>query len=153
MATRSRPRIALLDVNVLIALAWPNHVHHLPARTWFERHHRAGWSTTPITQIGFVRVSSNRAAIAVATTPPLAMSLLNSMCSLAGHHFWQDDLPGVCGGTGDPNLVRTHRDVTDAHLLALAERHAGRLVTFDAGIGRLLGDRSPTLLEILKATT
>ena len=27
---------ALLDVNVLIALAWPNHVHHAAARAWFE---------------------------------------------------------------------------------------------------------------------
>ena len=27
--------IALPDVNVLIALAWPNHVHHDAARSWF----------------------------------------------------------------------------------------------------------------------
>jgi toxin-antitoxin system PIN domain toxin len=152
VAARSTRRVALLDVNVLIAMAWPNHVHHQPARAWFERHHRAGWATTPITQTGFVRVSSNRAAIAVATTPPLAISLLTSMCSLPGHQFWPDDVSGVCGDTGDPELVRTHRNVTDAHLLALAERLDGSLVTFDAGIARLLGDRSESFLEILKAT-
>ena len=28
--------IALPDVNVLVALAWPNHVHHEQARGWFE---------------------------------------------------------------------------------------------------------------------
>ena len=26
--------VYLLDVNVLIALAWPNHVHHAAAHTW-----------------------------------------------------------------------------------------------------------------------
>jgi predicted nucleic acid-binding protein len=29
--------ITLLDVNVLIALAWPNHVHHGIARNWFRK--------------------------------------------------------------------------------------------------------------------
>jgi predicted nucleic acid-binding protein len=34
--------MTLLDVNVLIALAWPNHVHHDLAQTWFERNRRHG---------------------------------------------------------------------------------------------------------------
>jgi hypothetical protein len=34
----------------------------------------------------------------------------------------------------------------------VAERLDGSLVTFDAGIARLLGDRSESFLEILKAT-
>ena len=38
---------ALLDVNVLIALAWPNHVHHVAARAWFEEHREEGWATCP----------------------------------------------------------------------------------------------------------
>ena len=45
---------ALLDVNVLIALAWPNHVHHAAARDWFERHGQAGWATCTLTEAGFV---------------------------------------------------------------------------------------------------
>ena len=28
--------VALLDVNVLVALAWPNHVHHTQAHRWFS---------------------------------------------------------------------------------------------------------------------
>lgn len=27
--------IRLLDVNVLVALAWPNHVHHEAVQAWF----------------------------------------------------------------------------------------------------------------------
>ena len=44
----------LLDTNVLIALAWPNHVHHREAQTWFEKKGAAGFRTCPITQTGFV---------------------------------------------------------------------------------------------------
>ena len=36
---------ALLDVNVLMALAWPNHVHHAPARSWFNARRKSGWAT------------------------------------------------------------------------------------------------------------
>lgn len=34
----SEPRGAVLfDVNLLIALAWPNHVHHRAGHAWLER--------------------------------------------------------------------------------------------------------------------
>ena len=141
-------RVALLDVNVLVALAWPNHVHHRAARTWFDGHHRRGWATTPITESGFVRVSSNRAVIPTTTTPTIAVEVLAAMTALDGHQFWADDLSGVTGGFGDVMLVRSHREVTDAHLLALAEGRGGRLLTFDTRMTRLLGDRDPGLIAV-----
>ena len=141
-------RVALLDVNVLVALAWPNHVHHRAARTWFDGHHRGGWATTPITESGFVRVSSNRAVIPTTTTPTIAVEVLAAMTALDGHQFWADDLSGVTGGFGDIMLVRSHREVTDAHLLALAEARGGALATFDTRMTRLLGDRDPGLIVV-----
>jgi toxin-antitoxin system PIN domain toxin len=128
-----------LDVNVLVALAWPNHIHNPAARRWFARYHQRGWASTPVSESGFVRVSSNRAAIATATTPELAMQLLAELTAQDGHEFWADDIATVTGQRGEASLLTSHRDVTDAHLLALAERHGGRLVTFDARISRLLG--------------
>src|SRR6478672_12922232 len=85
-------RTALLDVNVLIALAWPNHAHHAAARQWFSTHAQHGWATTPITESGFVRVSSNRAAIPTATSPVLALEVLTAMTGLDRHEFWVDDV-------------------------------------------------------------
>ena len=41
-----------------------------------------------------------------------------------------DDL----GADGLPAWVRTPAQTTDGHLLALAQAHAARLATFDAGI-------------------
>ncbi|MGH9896422.1 MAG: type II toxin-antitoxin system VapC family toxin, partial [bacterium] len=51
--------IGLLDFNVLVALAWPNHVHHQAAVKWFLTNQSGGWATSPLTESGFVRVSSN----------------------------------------------------------------------------------------------
>lgn len=144
--TKRRP--ALLDVNVLIALAWPNHVHHRAAHEWFAGAHSAGWATTPVTESGFVRVSSNRAAIPTATSPGEAIQLLAAMTALDGHCFWPDDVARVTADFGDPALITSHRNVTDAHLLALAQRHGGTLVTFDSRINRLLGSRDRELLSV-----
>jgi len=52
--------VALLDVNALVALAWNSRIHHAAVRRWFVAHHAAGWATCPVTESGFVRVSSNR---------------------------------------------------------------------------------------------
>lgn len=155
MSPRSRQAIALLDVNVLVALAWPNHTHHGAARTWFTAHRAEGWATTPVTEAGLVRVSSNRAAIPTATTPHIACQLLRELTGTAGHQFWPDDVPLVVGDQSDSQvdsrLVSSYRDVTDAHLLALAIRRGGRLVTFDAGISDLLSTEHSTALQVLPA--
>jgi predicted nucleic acid-binding protein len=52
-------RTALLDVNVLVALFDPDHVHHEIAHDWFAEEGRDGWSTCPLTEAGFIRVLSN----------------------------------------------------------------------------------------------
>ncbi|HKC25464.1 MAG TPA: VapC toxin family PIN domain ribonuclease, partial [Thermoanaerobaculia bacterium] len=44
--------IALLDVNLLIALFDAAHVHHTPAQAWLARNRSLGWATCPITQNG-----------------------------------------------------------------------------------------------------
>ena len=40
---------ALLDVNVLIALLDSDHTSHGVALTWFAKHAREGWASSPIT--------------------------------------------------------------------------------------------------------
>ena len=148
MSNTSRRGCSLLDVNVLVALAWPNHVHHVAARRWFSENHRDGWATTPFTEAGFVRVSSNRSAIPTATTPALARQLLSDMIALPGHQFWPDEVSLVVDGGYDVDLICTHREVTDAHLLMLANRHDARLVTFDGRMRRLLGALDTGLLDV-----
>ena len=53
---------ALLDINVLLALAWPNHDHHDAAHRWFDEVPDRKWATCTLTQLGFIRISSNLSA-------------------------------------------------------------------------------------------
>ncbi len=130
----------LLDVNLLVSLAWPNHVHHQIAQEWFHSRGSEPWATTPVTESGFVRVSSNRSAIPTAVMPSEAISLLSRIKQVDGHLFVPDDVEGVVGtGHLDPDRIVTHRMVTDAHLLALARLHGIRLATLDRGIASMAG--------------
>ncbi|HEV2220109.1 MAG TPA: hypothetical protein VGV08_06090 [Casimicrobiaceae bacterium] len=52
------------------------------------------------------------------------------------HHFWPDDLSILDAVAIDPRRIHGARQATDAYLLGLAVRHAGRLVTFDLRIPR-----------------
>lgn len=128
----------LLDVNVLVALAWPNHVHHRLARAWFEKNHDRGWATCSITENGFVRISSNPNVVDEARTPTEAVLLLRRLVRVQGHQFWSDDVSLAALADEHVERIRSHRQVTDAHLLALAGRHGGRLATFDRRLAGLL---------------
>jgi uncharacterized protein len=139
----------LLDVNVLISMAWPNHVHHKPAQQWFRTRPPELWATTPVTESGFVRVSSNTSAIPTAVTPSEALSLLSRIRQVPNHVFLADDLELVIGKGHLPSgRVVTHRLVTDAHLLALARRHGARLVTLDRGVAAMAGHEASDVVLV-----
>lgn len=129
---------SLLDVNTLLALAWPNHVHHRPAQRWFRDHHAHGWATCPLTESGFVRVSSSPQATAEAKSPAEAVLLLRRLVALEGHAFWADDVSLAREEHLPLERLIGYRQVTDAHLLTLAIHHGGRLVTFDRAIRTLV---------------
>jgi toxin-antitoxin system PIN domain toxin len=135
--------VTLLDINVLVALAWPNHVHHAATHRWFARHARQGWATSSIVELGFIRVSSNVRAIASAVSPQEAAALLRRITALPHHHFWADDVQFASSSSVALSRVVGHQQVTDAHLVALAIRHNGRIVTFDRGVGSLVPSGHP----------
>ncbi len=51
--------IYLLDINLLLALTDPMHVHHELSHQWFAKKGRKGWATCPLTENGFVRIASH----------------------------------------------------------------------------------------------
>jgi toxin-antitoxin system PIN domain toxin len=124
----------LLDVNVLIALAWPSHTHHSIVRSWFREHARTAWATCPITQAAFIRISSNPAIIADAVRPEQALEKLKDLTGRSGHYFWPDDVSMAETSFSFPSLLIGHRQVTDAYLLALALENNGCLATLDRGL-------------------
>jgi toxin-antitoxin system PIN domain toxin len=128
---------ALLDVNVLMALAWPNHEHHDLVSEWFDRHQDRGWATCPLTQSGFVRVSSNR-RVPYAQSPREAISLLSQIVALPSHVFLPDEISLATSRFVAVKRLIGHGQVTDAHLLGVALSHRARLATLDRGISELV---------------
>ena len=125
-----------------MALAWPNHVHHEAAAAWFRKARKAGWATCPVTQAGFVRVSSNVRAIPGAVSPRAAFELLARITALPGHRFYADDIDLSTSDLVFRERIVGFRQVTDAHLLAVAVRNGGRLATFDRGLLDLVPEGS-----------
>lgn len=130
----------LLDVNVLIALSWPTHLHHPDAVAWFTARGSTPWATTTITQLGFIRVSSNRSVLPDARSPSEAAAVLRALTELEGHEYWPDDLEPAQSPQMHSERIIGHRQVTDAHLLALAQRHDGCVATFDRAMATLAQD-------------
>lgn len=124
---------SLLDVNVLVSLFDSDHVDHLRARTWFEAEGESGWASCAITQNGLVRVITQpRYPSPISTTH--AVALLTRACSTPWHEFWTCDVSLLRADEINASRIHSHRQITDAYLLALAVKRGGRLVTFDRSI-------------------
>jgi hypothetical protein len=138
--------MGLLDVNALVALAWDSHVHHAAIRKWFGPNAAGGWATCPLTESGFVRVSSNPVVLPSAIGVEDARGVLAALRAVGAHRFVVDDVSLTDGDV--PTLVG-HQQVSDAHLLTLARRNDMRLVTFDGGARALGGHADVELLTAL----
>jgi toxin-antitoxin system PIN domain toxin len=133
---------------VLVALAWPNHVHHRRALEWFAQIRDQGWATCPLTEAAFVRVSSNVRAIPDARSPAEAIDMLRRVRALPGRSFWHDDVSPAETDAGPFARLVGYRQVSDAHLVTLAIRRGGRLATFDRGLPDLVPD-DPSVVELI----
>ena len=141
--------VALLDVNVLLALHWRPHAFHSAAMKWFGQYEKDGWATCSLTQAGFVRVLSNPAFDKMAPPPAGAIELLKSSTEANPHHrFWTDTLPlsSITGALR--SRIQGPNQITDAYLLALSMHNNGRLVTFDYRMQSLAPPGSPELAAL-----
>lgn len=122
----------LLDVNILVAWGWADHVDHHRTVTWIIKGREEGAEllTSAIPELGFVRVSCQRTGGRI--TLKRAGETLSGMLSSLGkaHAFLADDQPADRFAEWCRHASRT----TDAHLLQLAEAHDAQLATIDRGI-------------------
>lgn len=132
--------IALPDVNVLIALAWPSHVHHEAAHTWLAGLADGQWATCPLTQSAFVRVSSNRAVIPAARSPREAVQALEMMLAHPRHVFLRDEVSIADRRWVAVDKLVGHQQIADAHVLAVALTNRAQLVTLDRRMATLVPD-------------
>jgi len=133
----------LLDVNILIAMAWPTHRDHEKVLEWLARHAREGWATCPLTQTSFVRILSNPAFSANALTPTDALTVLQANLAHPAHRFWADEVSLIDSLKLSIQKLIGYQQVTDAYLLGLAIHKKGKFVTMDRGVRALLPEKSP----------
>jgi len=124
---------ALLDVNVLIALLDPDHAMYARATDWLAANVRTGWASCPITQNGCIRIMAHPGYPNPVPVGAIVERLAEAVAT-AHHRFWPDDISVLDADIADRTRIHGPRQVTDLYLLALAVRHRGRFVSFDASI-------------------
>lgn len=119
----------LLDVNVLLALFDPMHESNAIMRRWFADG-QTPLATCPLTELGFVRISSHPRYPNPLGLPEDALKLLRALHQDPRHEFWPDAL-----SLADPAFAtlpfHSHRETTDRYLLRLAVAQRGQLLTLD----------------------
>ena len=123
--------VALLDVNILLALFHEGHVHHDVAHDWFVDHGGFGWASCPMTENGLIRILSNPARVKEQLPLQEARDLLKTFCEHSAHEFWPDDVSLRDAERFNIAAIRGHQQVADVFLLGLAMKHGGRFVTLD----------------------
>ena len=131
----SKPK-HLLEVNVLIALTEPRHVHHQTVMRWFNTR-GLDWGLCAFTEAGFLRVASN--PIAASYTVVESTQVLASLTRHPGYRYWPITTDWVTVVAPFRERVFGHQQVTDAYLLGLAIKEKGVLVTLDKAIKFLAG--------------
>jgi toxin-antitoxin system PIN domain toxin len=135
----------LLDVNVLFAIAWPNHQFHAAALRRLESS-RVSWATCALTELGFIRLSSSPAAVPSPKSPAEAAMMLASMTRDPLHVYF-GSLPSPVRSPEAFQRILGSKQVTDVYLLSLARRHDATFLTFDSKLNGLADPE--TRVEVL----
>jgi uncharacterized protein len=127
-------RNSLLDVNVLIALTEPGHTHYQRAQNWFDAVRSGTWGICPLTEVGFIRLTTNPRFIAGARSVAMATAILQTLKGHPDYIYLGNDKGWVELTARFSRRIVGHQQVTDAYLLGLAIDADAVLVTFDRGI-------------------
>ncbi len=141
----------LLDVNVMVALLDPGHIHHEPAHQWWAGHAGKPWATCAITENGLVRVLSQPRYPNRVDTVGEAVGLLSRWkdAHRATHRWWPIDVSLTDRTLFEPEKLTGPGQITDACLLAAARRHGGKVVSFDQMLPwHAVVEGSPELVEL-----
>ena len=122
----------LLDVNVLIALIDPSHIHHDSAHEWFASIER--WATCAITENGVLRILGNPNYPNSPGPPAIVATYLADLKKLPGYEFWTEAMSILDKNHFKPHRISSPKQITDSYLLGLAVRHGGLLATFDRNL-------------------
>lgn len=122
----------LLDVNVLLALTDPMHIHHEAAHRWLAVKGQSAWATCPITENGYIRIASHPNYPNRPGNIPAVLAIPRQLCAAQGHRFWAAEVS--LRELLHPGLLIAHSQITAVYLLGLAVHKGGKLATLDQRI-------------------
>jgi len=137
----------LLDVNLLLALTDPMHIHHESAHRWFAERGQEAWATCPLTENGFIRIASHPNYPNRPGDVAGVLAILRQLCEAPGHQFWTEDVSIL--QVFESDAIITHAQVTDVYLLGLAVHKGGKLATLDQRIPVNAVRGGPGALELV----
>jgi toxin-antitoxin system PIN domain toxin len=140
----------LLDVNVLFAMLWRSHVHYEAAHAWFESAGHRRWATSPLTQLGALRLLTNPRIVGGAMSAQRALELIVDATQYPRHEFWALDDGMTAGLRNFAERLQGYSQWTDAALVWQAVQRGGVLVTFDSGVRELAGREHRDSVLVLK---
>ena len=139
----------LLDVNAMLALLDPMHVHHEAAHQWYAQHSPLRLLTCSHTENGVIRVASQPQYPNCLGTSGRVREILRQFSRQVHAEACGKEISRLV----DEILLRpellTPSRVTDLYLLALAAANGGRLATFDRRIPAAAVVGGPEALEII----
>jgi toxin-antitoxin system PIN domain toxin len=128
----------LPDVNVWVALAVAEHIHHRAAKLWFDAVQSESIAFCRVTQMGLLRLLSNPRAMAEdALTPARAWRVMDAFCE-DSRILYAAEPQGLEASWRVLTRPRAPgaNFWTDAYLAAFASAGGYTLVTFDKGFQR-----------------
>jgi len=136
----------LLDVNILVALFDPGHIHRSVAR-WFSSP-GLKWGVCVFSEAGFLRVSTGTAA--GRRTLEQAANIVKSFSNDPSFSYWPIGSNWTSLTEPFQRRVFGHQQITDAYLLGLAIKEKGVLVTLDKALRSMAGPRFSKHLLVLE---
>jgi toxin-antitoxin system PIN domain toxin len=140
----------LLDLNVLIALTDSEHQHYAAAQAWFDAHGKRDFGICPLTEAGFIRLTTNPNYPSGPRSVDQAIAILQALQGHQSCRYWEIKESWVTLTAPFAARVSGHQQVSDAYLLGLAIKENGVLVTFDRGIKYMAGPEFAHNLVILQ---
>jgi len=137
----------LPDINFWLAVTFQAHVHHPSAKAWMDTAPQQSCSFCRITQMGFLRLSTNRNVF-----PLDALSMNDAWQAyddlLSDHRVVFAEEPGqleVAWRTLTQSETSSTKVWSDAYLAAFAQAADFEVVTFDKGFANFQGVRHTIL--------
>jgi uncharacterized protein len=134
-------KTCLPDINVWVALASDRHVHHDAAKNWFNGIDPGEAAFCRITQMGFLRLITNRHVMGVDVVAQREAWRIYQELSRDGRVVFFPEPSGI--ESAWRKLTQSHsasnHNWTDAYLASFASIRGLKVVSFDRGFTRLSG--------------